>query len=222
MADHAARLVTALKVSPASRTKRAENFSLLRVEEQISLNVAKLNALSKPDSPVGTEAKCKATLDLVILVDQKRQILTRGADGLTRVDLDSLSDAADTLLAVIVGMREPLLQNQEFTQLQYALFQSRLNDALAGDDTEYRRVVEVDQVCASLLPLCRRCERTFHESICESNLSTLILLGSCWGAGVTGVHSNPSSLGWIVGFRVYTQPLLGLECHSCDHRFPFV
>jgi hypothetical protein len=143
--DQMALIVCALKLSPASRTKRVETMSLQKLEEQISMNVSKLNALSRPDLPNGTEAKCKTTLDLVTLVDQKQGILTKGIQGLSKVDPAHLVSLAEDLLQIMKSMRDPLLQSKVFAEQQYTVFQNKLKTALAGDDSEYLRVFEVER-----------------------------------------------------------------------------
>lgn len=138
-------VICALKLNPASRTKRSETMSLQRLEEQISMNVSKLNALSRPDLPNGTEAKCKTTLDLVTLIDQKQGILSKGIQGLQKVNPEQLVSTAENLLLEMIGRRDPLVQHKIFAEQQYTVFQNKLKNALAGDDSEYVRVFEVER-----------------------------------------------------------------------------
>ena len=120
-ADQIVKVICALKLSPASRTKRGETMSLQRLEEQISMNVSKLNALSRPDLPNGTEVKCKTTWDLLSLVDRKQSILSRGIRGLGEVDPGHLVSIAERLLEEMMSKRDPLVQHKIFAESQYTV-----------------------------------------------------------------------------------------------------
>jgi hypothetical protein len=143
--DQMASVICALKLNPASRAKRSETMSLQRLEEQISMNVSKLNALSRPDLPNGTDAKCKTTLDLITLVDQKQGLLSKGILGLRQANPEHLVAVAEQLLQEMMSRRDPLVQHKIFAEQQYTVFQNKLKTALAGDDSEYVRVFETER-----------------------------------------------------------------------------
>jgi hypothetical protein len=85
--------------------------------------------------------------------------------GLSAADPAQIIAVSDDLFKIFSSMQEPLKQSQTFAQQQYSVFQNKLKAALAGDDSEYLRVIEVDRAFDSEIQALRNKEDELRRQL---------------------------------------------------------